>query len=47
MRQVVTGEPFVFADQDETALRGFEDAVRLYEVRRREQGYRLGQERCC
>ncbi len=33
VRQVVAGKGFLFADRGETALRGFEDPVRLYEVR--------------
>ena len=32
VRQLVTGKGFLFADRGETALRGFEDPVRLYEV---------------
>jgi class 3 adenylate cyclase len=37
VRQIVAGGEFLFADQGETALRGFEDPVRLYEVRWREE----------
>lgn len=37
VRQVVAGGEFLFADQGETALRGFEDPVHLYEVRWREE----------
>ena len=33
VRELVAGKGFLFADQGETALRGFEDPVRLYEVR--------------
>ena len=33
IRQLVAGKGFLFADRGETALRGFEDPVRLYEVR--------------
>ncbi len=33
VRQVVAGKGFLFADRGETALRGFEDPLRLYEVR--------------
>ncbi|MCH8919820.1 MAG: adenylate/guanylate cyclase domain-containing protein [Chloroflexi bacterium] len=36
VRQLVAGKRFLFADRGETALRGFEDPVRLYEVRWRE-----------
>ena len=36
VRELVAGKGFLFADQGETALRGFEDPVRLYEVRWRE-----------
>ncbi len=38
VRQLVAGKPFLFADRGEVALRGFEDPVRLYEVRWREEG---------
>jgi class 3 adenylate cyclase/pimeloyl-ACP methyl ester carboxylesterase len=38
VRQLVAGKQFLFVDRGETALRGFEDAVRLYEVRWREEG---------
>jgi hypothetical protein len=31
-----TGKSYVYADRGETMLKGFEDAVRLYEVRWRE-----------
>ena len=33
VRELVAGKGFLFADQGETALRGFEDPVRLFEVR--------------
>jgi class 3 adenylate cyclase len=33
VRQLVAGKGFLFSDRGETALRGFEDPVRLYEVR--------------
>jgi class 3 adenylate cyclase/pimeloyl-ACP methyl ester carboxylesterase len=33
VRQLVAGKGFLFHDRGETALRGFEDPVRLYEVR--------------
>ena len=36
VRQLVAGKRFMFADRGETALRGFEDPVRLYEVSWRE-----------
>ena len=36
VRQLVAGKRFLFADRGETALRGFEDPVRLYEVSWRE-----------
>jgi class 3 adenylate cyclase len=32
VRELVAGKGFLFADRGETALRGFEDSVRLYEV---------------
>ncbi len=38
VRQLVAGKRFLFADRGETALRGFEDPVRLYEVRWLEEG---------
>ena len=37
VRQLVAGKGFLFADRGETELRGFEDPVRLYEVRWRER----------
>jgi class 3 adenylate cyclase len=36
VRQLVAGKGFLFADRGETVLRGFEDPVRLYQVRWRE-----------
>ncbi len=33
VRQLVAGKGFLFADRGETALRGFEDPVRLYDLR--------------
>jgi len=33
VRQLVAGKGFLFADRGDVALRGFEEAVRLYEVR--------------
>ncbi len=33
VRELVAGKGFLFADRGETALRGFEDPLRLYEVR--------------
>jgi len=36
VRQLVAGKGFLFADLGDVALRGFEDPVRLYEVRWRE-----------
>ena len=38
VRELAAGKGLLFADRGETALRGFEDPVRLYEVRRREEG---------
>jgi class 3 adenylate cyclase len=38
VRQLVAGKGFVFADRGDVALRGFEDPVRLYEVRWQEEG---------
>jgi class 3 adenylate cyclase len=37
VRQIVAGKKFLFADRGDTALRGFEDPVRLYELRWREE----------
>ena len=36
VRELAKGKRFLFADQGEATLRGFEDPVRLYEVRWRE-----------
>jgi len=33
VRELVAGKVFLFADRGETELRGFEDPVRVYEVR--------------
>ena len=38
VRELTAGKQFLFADLGETELRGFEDPVRLYEVRWREAG---------
>jgi len=38
VRQLVAGKGFLFADRGQVALRGFEDPVRLYEVRWGEEG---------
>ncbi len=38
VRQLVAGKEFLFADRGETALKGFADPVRLYEVRWQEEG---------
>ncbi len=38
VRQIVAGKDFLFSDRGDVALRGFEDPVRLYEVRWREEG---------
>ena len=37
VRQLAAGKQFLFSDLGETELRGFEDPVRLYEVRWREE----------
>jgi class 3 adenylate cyclase/pimeloyl-ACP methyl ester carboxylesterase len=37
LRQLVSGKGFLFSDRGETALRGFEDPVRLWELRWREE----------
>jgi len=37
VRQLVAGKGFLFADRGDAVLRGFEDPVRLYEVRWREE----------
>jgi class 3 adenylate cyclase len=36
VRELCTGKEFMFADRGESTMRGFEDPVRLYEVRWRE-----------
>ena len=36
VRQLVAGKGFLFSDRGDAVLRGFEDPVRLYEVRWRE-----------
>ncbi len=38
VRGLVAGKRFLFADRGDTAMRGFEDPVRLYEVSWREEG---------
>jgi class 3 adenylate cyclase len=38
VRQLVAGKGFLFSDRGETVLRGFEDPVRLYQVRWGEEG---------
>ena len=38
VRQIVAGKDFLFSDRGDVALRGFEDPVRLFEVRWREAG---------
>jgi adenylate cyclase len=38
VRELAAGKGFLFADRGQVALRGFEDPVRLYEVRWREEG---------
>jgi len=38
VRELVAGKEFLFADRGETALRGFEDPVRLFEMRWLEEG---------
>jgi class 3 adenylate cyclase len=38
VRELSEGKGFLFADRGDTALRGFEDPVRLFEVRWREEG---------
>ena len=38
VRQIVAGKDFLFSDRGDVALRGFEDPVRLYEVRWRKEG---------
>jgi class 3 adenylate cyclase len=36
VRQLAMGKGFLFSDRGDVALRGFEDPVRLYEVRWRD-----------
>jgi class 3 adenylate cyclase len=36
VRQIVAGKRFLFSGRGETALRGFEDPVRVYEMNWRE-----------
>jgi class 3 adenylate cyclase len=36
LRHLLTGKSYVYTDRGETLLKGFEDAVRLYEVRWRQ-----------
>jgi class 3 adenylate cyclase len=36
VRQLVAGKEFLFNDRGDTELRGFEDPVRVYEVRWRQ-----------
>ena len=38
VREFAAGKGFLFADRGDVELRGFEDPVRLYEVRLREEG---------
>jgi class 3 adenylate cyclase len=38
VRELVAGKEFLFNDRGDTELRGFEDPVRVYEVRWREEG---------
>ncbi len=38
VRELAEGKEFMFGDRGDTALRGFDDPVRLFEVRWREQG---------
>ncbi|MCI0843101.1 MAG: adenylate/guanylate cyclase domain-containing protein, partial [Chloroflexi bacterium] len=38
VRQLVAGKEFLFNDRGDTEMRGFEDPVRVYEVRWREEG---------
>jgi class 3 adenylate cyclase len=36
MRELTAGKGFLFSDLGDVVLRGFEDTVRLYEVRRKD-----------
>ena len=38
VRQLAKGKDFLFADRGETSLKGFDEPVRLFEVRWREEG---------
>jgi class 3 adenylate cyclase len=38
VRELAAGKGFLFSDRGEVALRGFEDPVRLYEVRWGDEG---------
>ena len=38
VRELVAGKEFLFNDRGDTELRGFEDPVRVYEVRWSESG---------
>jgi class 3 adenylate cyclase len=38
VRELAAGKGFLFSDQGDVALRGFEDPARVYEVRWREEG---------
>ncbi len=38
VRELAKGKDFLFADRGEMSLKGFEDPVRLFEVRWREKG---------
>ena len=38
VQELAAGKGFLFSDRGEAALRGFEDPVRLYEVRWRAEG---------
>ena len=47
VRQLVAGKGFLFSDRGDVVLRGFEDPVRLYEVRWREERVMEPQMRFC
>jgi len=38
VRELAKGKDFLFSDRGETSLKGFDESVRLYEVRWREAG---------
>ncbi len=38
VRQLTKGKDFLFADRGEANLKGFDEPVRLYELRWREEG---------